>query len=316
MTDAQALERMRNVMRLRHFSPRTEKSYLLWLQSYIGSVKLYPAKWPPEKKVEEFLSREARRGVSASTQNQALNALGFFYQSVLGKPLGNLAAVRARRKEHVRAALSVADTRALLAAVEDHGGYPTSLVAHLLYGAGLRVCEPLELRLKDVNLKARRLIIRGAKGGKDRIVELPASLTDAMAGQMRLAKTVWRADAADGLPVAMPGLMARKSPKLAITEAWAWVFPAHQPVKHPRTGERVRWRMHEVNVQRAVKAAAEKTGLAGRVTPHVLRHCYATHAHDAGAPARNLQEALGHSHLETTMRYLTPSGTGVRSPLD
>jgi len=200
--------------------------------------------------------------------------------------------------------------------VVDCGGYPTRLVAHLLYGAGLRVSEPLELRIKDVDLARRSLAIRGAKGGKDRVVELPRALADAMAGQMRLAKVTWRADAAAGLPVAMPGLLARKSPRLALTEAWAWVFLAHQPMKHPRTGERVRWRMHEVNVQRAVRAAAQKTGLAGKVTPHVLRHCYATHAHDAGAPARNLQEAMGHTQLETTMRYLTPSAAGVRSPLD
>ena len=114
----------------------------------------------------------------------------------------------------------------------------------------------------------------------------------------------------------MPGLLARKSPRLALTEGWAWVFPAHHPAKDYRTGAQVRVRMHEVNVQRAVRAAAEKTGLAGRVTPHVLRHCYATHAHAAGAPARNLQEAMGHTHLDTTMRYLTPTTDGVRSPLD
>jgi site-specific recombinase XerC len=116
--------------------------------------------------------------------------------------------------------------------------------------------------------------------------------------------------------VALPGLLARKSPKLALTEGWAWVFPAHQPMKHPRTGERVRWRMHEVNVQRAVRAAAARSGLAGKASPHVLRHCYATHAHWGGAAARDLQEAMGHTQLETTMRYLTPSAAGVRSPLD
>ena len=208
------------------------------------------------------------------------------------------------------------DTRALLAKIPDVCGYPTRLVAHLLYGAGLRVTEPLELRIKDVDMKGRQLVICGAKGGKDRVVGLPEVLAEAMAAQLRTARAVWKGDAAAGLPAAMPGLLARKSPRLALTEAWAWVFPAHQPMKHPRTGERVRWRMHEVNVQRAVRAAAEKVGLAGKVTPHVLRHCYATHAHEAGAPARHLQEAMGHTQLETTMRYLAPSAAGVRSPLD
>lgn len=66
----------------------------------------------------------------------------------------------------------------------------------------------------------------------------------------------------------------------------------------------------------AVRAAAVRVGLAGKVTPHVLRHCYATHAHVAGAPVRNLQVVMGHTQIETTMRYLTPSAEGVRSPLD
>lgn len=316
MTDSAAVEKMRDALRLRHFSLGTEKSYLLWLQPYMGAVRQYPAEWSAEEKVRRFLTDEARRGVAAATQNQALNALVFFYQAVLDKPLGKIEAARAVRQAHVRVALGVAETRMLLGAVEDLAGYPTRLVAHLLYGAARRVSEPLELRLKDVDVVGRRLVIRGAKGGKDRIVELPQALAGALAGQMRLAKTVWRADAAAGLPAAMPGLLARKSPRMAFTEAWAWVFPAHSPMAHPRTGERVRWRMHEVNVQRAVRAAAARVGLAGKVTPHVLRHCYATHAHVAGAPVRNLQVVMGHTQIETTMRYLTPSAEGVRSPLD
>ena len=316
MTDSEALDKLRDAVRVRHFSLRTEKSYLMWLRSYMKAVREYPAEWTPEKKIERFLTGEARRGVSASTQNQALNALAFFYKAVLGVRLGQFEAVRARRPEHVRKALSVEETRAVLAQMEDVAGQPTRLVALLLYGAGLRVTEPLELRVKDVDLAARRLVIRGAKGAKDRVVDLPAVLLEAMAAQLRTARAIWKADLAAELPVAMPGLLARKSPRLAFTEAWAWVFPAQMPRAHPRTGERVRWRMHEVHVQRAVRAAAVRAGLECRVTPHILRHCYATHAHEAGAPVRNLQEVMGHTQITTTMRYLAPSPTGVRSPLD
>ena len=316
MTDAEALKNLKDAVRVRHFSLATEKSYAMWLRSYMTAVRAYPGEWLPEKKIERFLTEEARRGVAASTQNQALNALVFFYREVLQAPVGEIAAGRVRRPERVRQALSVGETRAVLAEVEDVCGYPTRLVALLLYGAGLRVTEPLELRIKDVDLGARRLVIREAKGGKDRVVGLPAVLAEAMAGQLRTARAVWKADRAAGLPVRLPGLLARKSPRLALVEAWAWVFPAHGPMAHPRTGERVRWRMHEVNVQRAVRAAAARAGLAGKVTPHVLRHCYATHAHEAGAPVRNLQEAMGHTQIETTMRYLTPTPAGVRSPLD
>ncbi len=316
MIDSDALKKLQDAVRVRHFSYGTEKAYGMWLRSYMTAVRSYPAEWPPEKKIERFLTDEAQRGVAASTQNQALNALVFFYKAVLKVPVGEIEAGRARRMERVRQALSVAETRAVLAAVEDVCDYPTRLVALLLYGAGLRVTEPLELRIKDVDLPARRLIVREAKGQKDRAVALPEVLVEAMAGQLRMARAVWKEDRAAGLPVRLPGLLARKSPGLALTAAWAWVFPAHAPAAHPRTGELVRWRMHEVNVQRAVRAAAGRTGLAGKVTPHVLRHCYATHAHEAGAPVRNLQEAMGHTQIETTMRYLTPSATGVRSPLD
>ena len=316
MTDSDALKKLQDAVRVRHFSLGTEKSYGMWLRSYMTAVRGYPGEWPPEKKIERFLTEEARRGVAASTQNQALNALVFFYKAVLQMPVGEIVAGRARRMERVRQALSVAETRAVLGEVEDVCGYPTRLVALLLYGAGLRVTEPLELRIKDVDLGARRLVIREGKGAKDRAVGLPLALVEAMGGQLRVARAVWKADRAAGLPVRLPGLLARKSPRLALAEAWAWVFPAHAPMAHPRTGERVRWRMHEVNVQRAVRAAAGRAGLGGKVTPHVLRHCYATHAHEAGAPVRNLQEAMGHTQIETTMRYLTPSAAGVRSPLD
>ena len=316
MKVSEALEKLTDAVRVRHFSLATEKSYRLWLRSYMAAVPEYPADWGPEKKIEKFLTEEARRGVAAGTQNQALNALMFFYKSVLKVAVGKIEGVRARRPEHLRKALTVEETRSLLGAMEDVGGYPTRLVALLLYGAGLRVTEPLELRRKDVDVPGRRLFIRGAKGAKDRVVELPRTLVEAMEAQVRTARAAWRKDAGAKLPVALPGLLAAKSPRLGLSEGWAWIFPAHEPVKHPRTGERVRWRMHEVNVQRAVRAAAGKVGLLGKVTPHVLRHCYATHAHEGGAPVRNLQEAMGHTQIETTMRYLAPTAAGVRSPLD
>ncbi len=316
MNISQALEKLTDAIRLRHFAQSTEECYRFWLQSYMKWLRSRPAQWSSAQKVEAFLTAQARRGVAASTQNQAFNALVFFYKWVLGTPLEKIDAARVRRPERVRTALSVEETRALLGAIEAVGGYPTRLVARLLYGAGLRVSEPLELRMKDVDLAGRRLTVREAKGGRDRVVTLPECLAAEMEGQLRVARAVWRGDVAAGMPVALPGLLARKSPRLGLVEGWAWVFPAHEPVAHPRTGEVLRWRMHEVNVQRAVRAAAGRTGLAGKATPHVLRHCYATHAHRSGAAARDLQEALGHRQLETTMRYLAPSVAGVRSPLD
>ncbi len=315
MKAPEVLKKLSDVCRRKHLSYATEKSYAAWAQSYSGAVAKMPRAWTSERKAEAFLSALARRDVAAATQNQALNAIAFLYKEILGTPLGTVDALRVKRPATVREALSVEDTRALLGAMEDFGGYPTRLVVRLLYGCGLRVSEPLELRIKDVDLGGARLIIRSAKGNKDRMVPLPQCVLGEMETQLRVARAVWKGDAAAGLPVALPTLLARKFPRAPFEEAWAWLFPAHAPVNHPRTGQRVRWRMHEINAQRAVRAAAAKAGIAVRVTPHVLRHSYATHAHASGAPPRDLQEILGHTKLETTMRYLRPA-FGVQSPLD
>ena len=298
-----------------HLSYATEKSYAHWAKLYSRAVVKMPKTWTSERKAEAFLTSLAHRDVAAATQNQALNAIAFLYREVLGTPLGTVDALRVKRPATVREALSIEDTRALLGAMEDFADYPTRLVVRLLYGCGLRVSEPLELRMKDVDLGGAQLIIRSAKGNKDRMVPLPQCVLRELEAQMRVARAVWKCDVEAGLPIALPTVLARKYPQAPFQEAWAWVFPSHAPMNHPRTGLRVRFRMHEINAQRAVRAAAAKAGIATRVTPHVLRHSYATHAHASGAPARDLQEILGHGKLETTMRYLRPS-FGVQSPLD
>jgi integrase len=310
------LNKLSDVCRRMRLSYATEKSYLGWVRSYISMLSLLPAELSSEEKVSAFLTREAKRGVAAATQSQALNAVVFLYGKVLGKPLAEVDALRVRRPPSVRTALSLEETRLLLGAMEDVAGYPTRLVVQLLYGCGLRVSEPLELRIKDVDLGAGHIVVRAAKGNKDRIVALPECLRGAMEGQLRVARAVSKADVEAGLPVALPGLNGVKNPRARFDAGWAWVFPMEKATVHPRTGEKVRWRMHEVNVQRAVRRAADKAGLSVKVTPHVLRHTFATHAHGAGAAARDLQAVLGHTKLETTMGYLDARPTRVVSPLD
>lgn len=305
-----------DICRRKHLAFATEKAYRLWIQSYIQALAGKSPKGNSEEKAEAYLTNLARRGVAAATQNQALNAIAFLYREVLERPLGTVDALRVRRPAMVRVALSLEEVRAVLQEVEDSPEYPLRLAARLLYGCGLRVCEALELRIKDVDLDGGRIIVRASKGQKDRVVSLPESVREEMRNQLRAARAVAKADAASGLPVALPTALARKYPNAEKSEGWAWVFPANGPIAHPRTGEQVRWRMHEVNLQRAVRRAALKAGVTAVVTPHVLRHSYATHVHAAGASARDIQEALGHSKLETTMRYLTPQKGGIRSPLD
>lgn len=314
MTREQAIQRTRDLLRLRHMALATEETYLGWLGRFMDWLPQAAPGLSSEGKVEGYLTMLAKRGVAASTQNQAFNALLFFYTQVLGQELKGIHALRAQRPVMVRTAPTVEEVRRLFGALQDVHGYPTRLIARMIYGCGLRVCEPLNLRVKDVLVQQSRLILRGAKGGKDRVVALPCSLVLELKAQLRAARVVWERDVAAGVPVALPGLLGKKYPHWRQAWAWAWVFPAHQPCADPRSGERVRWRCHEANVQRAVKEAARPLGLC--ITPHYLRHAYATHVVQAGANIRDVQEAMGHACLETTAGYITPRALGVWSPLE
>jgi len=315
MTTADAIMRLRNVLRRQHKALATEDAYVHWLRRYMAAIRQMPNALPSEKKLERFITELARtRNSAASTQNQAFNAIAFFYKEVLGHPLQSVDALRANRPAHLRHAPTVDEVRTLLQSVRDVFGYPTNLVSRLLYGCGLRVTEPLNLRVKDLDLERGRIGIRGAKGGKDRIVALPCSLTDELKQQLDFARATWRRDSQNSLPVMLPDQLARKYPEYRFSWSWAWVFPAHQPCKHPRTGQMVRYRMHEANVQLAIKHARRELGIM--VLPHELRHAYATHCLARGANPRSIQAAMGHASLETTMGYFHAESLSVISPLE
>ena len=310
-----AISLMRETCVLRHLSINTEKTYTHWLGRYGSFLKEAPVQsLASEKKMEAFLTRLAISGVSASTQNQAFNALLFFYRDVLKKELGPVNSLRAKRPSTVRQCPTPEEVRQVLATVSDIYGYPTRLIVHLLYGCGLRVSEPLNLRIKDVDLNEARLYVYQSKGGKGRVVLFPRCLAEPLERQMLVAKNVAAQDHARGIPVPLPGLLAKKYPSAARSERWAWLFPSHTLCHDPRSGKVARWRCHESNVQRAVRAAAQRCRLEG-LTPHYLRHAYATHALHGGAYVRDLQVVLGHNHLDTTMLYLHTEARRVASPL-
>ena len=315
MNATQAILRLRQVIRRQHKALATEESYVFWLRRYMASVSQMPGTLSSEKKLEQFLTDLAcRHQVSASTQNLALNAMLFFYKHVLDQPIQNVDALRATRPAHMRRAPSLEETSALLKTVPNVGQYPTNLVARMLYGCGLRVSEPLNLRIKDVDLQRCRLCIRGAKGGNDRMVPLPAVLVPELARQMNFARAVWQRDQQDHTPVMLPQGLGRKYPEYQFSWPWAWLFPAHNICRDPRSGLLVRYRMHEANVQRAVKMARRQLGIA--VLPHELRHGYATHCLERGTNPRAIQRVMGHKSLETTMGYLHAESLSVRSPLE
>ena len=315
MNEAQAIDRMRQVIRRQHKALATEDAYVHWLRRFMKAVRQMPPQLSSEKKLEKFLTDLAvEHDVSASTQNQAFNAILFFYAQVLEQPLGNVNALRAHRPAHERQAPTLAETQALLQTVRNHGGYPINLIARMLYGCGMRVSEPLNLRIKDIDLERRRLSIRGAKGGNDRFVALPLVIIPELTQQIERARVVWQRDKQDRTPVMLPHRLARKYPQYQFSWGWAWLFPAHNICRDPRSNALVRFRVHEANVQRAVKHAARNLGIS--VLPHELRHGFASHSLERGTNPRAIQQAMGHKSLETTMGYLHAEALSVPSPLD
>lgn len=302
------------MIRLRHLSLSTERCYLGWLERFIAWLEQSRRGGTSEQKIEAFLTRLAKGGCAASTQNQAFNALLFFYTQVLRVELQKINSLRAVRPAMIRTAPTVGEIRQLFSTIEDVHGYPTRLIARMIYGCGMRVSEPLNLRVKDVEIGNSRLILRGAKGGKDRLIALPCSVVLELKTQLRAARVMWEADQRNRVPVKLPGLLEKKYPHWQFAWPWAWVFPSHKPCADPRSGKIVRWRCHEANVQRAVKASAQRHGLC--LTPHHLRHAYATHVIQSGANIRDVQEAMGHAQMETTAGYVTPRALSVASPLE
>ncbi|HJW27115.1 MAG TPA: integron integrase [Rhodocyclaceae bacterium] len=313
------LDRVRARLRALHYSMRTETAYVGWVKRYVlFHGRRHPAEMGKEE-IEAFLTALAvERNVSAATQNQALSALLFLYREILEQDLPWLDdVVRAKKPSRLPTVLTQQETAALLSHLQ---GGDVKLVVHLLYGSGLRLLEALRLRVKDVDLARRELLVRDGKGGKDRVTMIPAQLVDSLRQQIAWRKVVHQADLADGRgEVWLPDALAVKYPAAPSAFGWQYVFPAGGLSTDPRSGAVRRHHMDEKRIQRAVKAAAAAAGLVKPVSPHTLRHSFATHLLEEGYDIRTVQELLGHSDVSTTMIYthvLNRGGRGVRSPLD
>lgn len=271
-----------------------------------------------EAEVREFLTHlAADREVAESTQNQAFNALLFLYRHVLGRPPGDLSGIlRASRPKKVPVVLSEGEVGRLLA----HLDSVVLCMAQLLYGAGLRILECARLRVKDVDFERGLLCVQDTKGGDGRVTMLPKAAVAPVRRQIAQARKVFEADRAAGAPgVQLPHAMDWKSPRAATSWEWFWVFPSPVISRDPRSGVERRHHIHEDYPQRTIRRAAEKAGIPKRVTPHVLRHSFATHLLERGQDIRTVQELLGHKDVSTTMIYthvMSRPGLGVKSPLD
>jgi len=314
MNREQAITRLLEVIRRKHLALKTEQAYRRYFVQYLDFLATVPASWSSEQKLEKFLTKMALADYSAVTQNCAFNAILFWYRECLGVELQRVNALRAKRGQRVRQAPSPNEARALLAAIVDADGYPTRLIVRLLYECGLRVSEPLNLRVRDIDLANSALVIRGAKGNQGRLVHLPCALAEPLRTQLATARAVWQQDRANGLPVTLPTRMAQKYPAARFSWQCAYVFPLRNPCRHPRTGETVRYRCLESTVQRAVKRACQRLDLA--IVPHELRHAYATHNLARGVNLKALSAAMGHKQIETTAGYCHADALSVPSPME
>lgn len=263
----------------------------------------------------DYLAVERR--VAVSTQNQAFNALVFFYNNVLELPLGELGGFkRAKRPRRLPVVLTREEVRRLLAGIDGLHG----LMTRLIYGTGMRLMECIRLRVQDIDFDYRQIVIRNAKGAKDRIVPLPGVLIKTMRKHLADVRATHLEDLDQGLGVVyLPDALDRKYPNAAREWIWQYAFPSGRLSVDPRSGRTRRHHIHENSLQKVVKLAAQAAAVSKKVSTHTLRHSFATHLLESGYDIRTVQELLGHADVSTTMIYthvLNRGGKGVQSPLD
>jgi integron integrase len=312
------LDQVRQAIRTRHYSPKTEESYVHWIKRFIFfHDKRHPAEMG-EKEIAQFLSTLASElHVSASTQNQALNAILFLYREVLRKDIGYVdGVIRAKKPRRLPVVLTKDEVKNVLARL---GGTPW-LMAMLLYGAGLRLMECCRLRIKDIDFSQNQILVRAGKGDKDRHTRLPTAIKQLLLRHLDAVKRQHDQDLEKKLGrVALPNALERKYPNAGKEWGWQWVFPATSHFTDRVTGEKRRHHLHESVLQRAFREARLQAGISKPASCHTLRHSFATHLLEDGYDIRTVQELLGHRDVSTTMIYthvLNRGGKGVHSPAD
>lgn len=312
------LDQVRQKIRLKHYSLRTEKTYVHWIKRYIYFHHKRHPRDLNAGHIEQYLTHLAiDRRVSAATQNQALNALLFLYKEVLGLDIPYLSdVIRAKRPQRIPVVFTPDEAHRVIAAVDpDH-----VLLVKLLYGAGLRLMECLRLRVKDLEFHRRQVIVRDGKGGKDRVTILPESLIDDLRLQLRRAKVLHESDLRDGFgEVSLPYALARKYPRAGFEWGWQFVFPSARRSIDPVSGKERRHHVHHSALQKAVRGAVLRAGIYKPASCHTFRHSFATHLLEGGYDIRTVQELMGHRDVRTTQIYthvLNKGANAVRSPLD
>lgn len=313
-----AFERLITEIRVRQYSIRTEQAYVSWLARYVAFNDYCHPDDLPLDFIARYLEHLAvNRNVSPSTQNQALNALIFYYKRILNKEMERLEFARAKKPKRLPVVLTESEVSQLLNAMDSN---LYRVMASLLYGCGLRLIECIRLRVFDVDFGYQQIIIRDAKGKKDRVVPLPATLSGRLSEQIEAVSVLHQEDIEAGFgDVYLPYALERKYPTAPKEPGWQYLFPSSRLSVDPRTKKVRRHHVHESNLQKQIKKAANAVGLVKKVNCHCLRHSFATHLLKSGHDIRTVQELLGHTDVSTTMIYthvLNKPGVSVNSPLD
>lgn len=318
MSEVKLLDQVRECLRLKHHSLRTEEAYIYWIRKFI----LFHNKRHPqtlnEQDIRAFLSHLAvDKNVSSSTQNQALNAIIFLYHSVLKTPLGKISDVeRAHRTKRLPVVFTPNEVQLILGKLSGS----TKLVASLLYGSGLRLLEALRLRINDLDFEQQIITVRHGKGNKDRVTPLPKSIAPMIHTQIKKVEALHEQDVAEGFgEVMMPNALAVKFPAAAKSIGWQFLFAAPRRSKDPRSGKIFRHHIQDAYIQREVNRAITESDIRKKGSCHSFRHSFATHLLENGYDIRTVQELLGHADVRTTMIYthvLNKGGISVKSPLD
>jgi len=312
------LDQVREVSRYHHYGYRTEQAYIHWIRQYIFFHNKRHPKDMGKNEIEAFLSYLAvERNVAASTQNQAFNALLFLYRQVLALPFADdIEAIRAKKPPRLPVVLSRVEIARLL----DEMNGETALMARVMYGGGLRLKELLRLRVQDIDFDNGFLTVRSGKGDKDRTTLLAETVREDFQAHLQKVRAIFEKDLHHGhANVWLPGALARKYPNAPKSWEWQYVFPSKSLSKDPQSGEIRRHHVNESNLQKAIRRAREKAGIAKRVTSHTLRHSFATHLLESGTNIRVVQKLLGHADVKTTEIYthvLQQNLQAVKSPLD
>jgi integron integrase len=314
MTKPRLIDQVRNVLRLHHYSVRTEEAYIQWIKRFIFFHNKRHPNEMGEKEIRNYLTHLAvDKHVSASTQNLALSAILFLYKRVLELDLDWIDdVVRAKRPKYLPVVLTKSEVMSVLNAMEG----TNALVAKLLYGTGMRLMEALRLRVQDVDFEQRQIIVRSGKGNKDRVTTLPETLIVPMKDQIENARLMHLADLSEGSGrVYLPFALDRKYPGAGIEFGWQYCFPSVKRSTNPVTGKVGRHHLHDKNIGRSIRNASRRVGIYKRVSSHTMRHSFATHLLENGYDIRTVQELLGHKDVSATMIVspgVLPSETLVR----